>query len=56
MRRAMCTAMCDKEGRRPDAVRLLVVGAGKWDPEVVRAKRLVKHWQTEAAHYCITDE
>lgn len=55
-RRAMCTAMGDKEGRRPAAVRLLVVGAGKWGPEVVRAKRIVKHWHKEAAKYCITDE
>lgn len=55
MRRAMCTAMGDKDGRRPDAVRLLVV-AGKWDPEAVRAKRLVQHWQREVPQYGITDE
>lgn len=28
-RRAMCMAMSDKEGRRPDSVGLLVIGAGK---------------------------
>lgn len=56
IRRVMCTAMGDKGGRRPDAVRLLVVGAGKWGPEVVRAKRLVTHWQMEAQHYHIIAE
>lgn len=56
LHRVMCTAMGDKEGRRPDAVRLLVFGAGKWDPEVARAKRLVKHWQKEGPHYAIPDD
>lgn len=46
----------DARGRRPDAVRLLIVVAGKWDPEVVRSRRLVKHWQKEAAHHNITPE
>lgn len=56
MRRVMCTAMGDNHGRRPDAVRFLVVGAGKWYPKVVRTKRMVKRWQKEAAHYTITPE
>lgn len=56
MRRVMCTAMGDKEGRRPDSVRLLVEGGGKCDPEVLRMKRLVNHWQTEATFYAITTE
>lgn len=51
MRRVMCTALGDKEDRRPDSGRLFVVGAGEWDPEVARAKRLVKHWQKEANHH-----
>lgn len=42
------------EGRRADSVRLLVVWGGKWDPEVVRMKRLAKQWQKEAEVYAIT--
>lgn len=56
MPQAMCTAMGDKDGRRPDAGRLFVVGAGKRDPEVVRAKRLGKHWNEDASQHGITGE
>lgn len=42
MRRFMCTAMGHEEARRPDWVGLLVYGGGRWGPEVVRVKRLVK--------------
>lgn len=42
-------------GRRPDSVRLLAVGGGKGDPEMVRMKRPVKHWQKEAEVYTIAD-
>lgn len=56
MRRVICIANGDAEGRRSDGVRLLVIGAGKWDPEVVRMKRLVRHWQKEALHYDIVTE
>lgn len=48
MWRVMGTAMGDAEGRRPDGVRLLFCGGGRWDPEVVRVKRLVKQWQAES--------
>lgn len=47
--------MGDAAGRLPDSVRLLVAGGGKWDPEVVRLKRLVKRWQREAEVYDIAD-
>lgn len=35
------------EGRRPDSVRRVVVGGGNRAPEVVRMKRVAKHWQKE---------
>lgn len=34
MRRVMCTAMGDTEGRRPDGVRQLVYGSSKWGPRL----------------------
>lgn len=29
------------------------MGAGKWGPEVVRVKRMVRHWRREVGHYGI---
>lgn len=55
MLRVVCTTMVDAEGRRPDSVRLVVVGGGKWDPEVFRMRRLVKRWQKETVMYAIAD-
>lgn len=49
MRRVMCIATGDGDGRRPGGVRQLVIGRGKWEPEVARAKGMVKHWQAEVA-------
>lgn len=51
MRLIMCTAMRAAHGRRPDSVRLLVESAGKWEPELVRVKRVIKHWQNEVVGY-----
>lgn len=47
----MCAAVGDRDGRRPDWARLHVVGSGKWEPEVVRVKRMRKHWQAELPGY-----
>lgn len=51
MRIVMCEAMGDAHSRRPDAVRLLADTKGKWEPERVRAKRMVKQWQKEVSGY-----
>lgn len=53
MRRIMCTAMDDEHGRRPDSIRLLAERKGKWEPEIVRIKRMIKHWQSEERQYHI---
>lgn len=37
------------QGRRPDSDRRLVDNRGKWEPELSRIKRMVKHWQSEVA-------
>lgn len=49
----MCNAMGDARGRKPDSVRLLVESGGEWEPELVRIKRMIKHWLKEAAGYGI---
>lgn len=41
----------DAQGRRPDSGRLLVESGGNWETELVRIKRMVKHWQHEVAGY-----
>lgn len=48
MRRVMCTAMGDGNGRPPDSERLLAAASGKWEPQVVCVKRTLEHWQAEA--------
>lgn len=45
LRRTMGIAMGDAGGRHPDGARLLATAGGKWELEVVRIKRVVKHWQ-----------
>lgn len=56
MRCIMCGAMGDGHNRRPEAVRLLAESRGKWDPELVRAKRMVKHWQNKYTEYTVPQE
>lgn len=51
MRRVMCTAMGDAQGRTPNSVRLPAESGGKWEPDPVRIKRIVKHGQNEVAVY-----
>lgn len=43
--------MGDEQGWRPDGIRLLAEHTGKWEPELVRIKRMVKHWQAEDRQY-----
>lgn len=47
MRRILCTAMGDSEGRRPDSVRLLATAGGKWGPDVARINRMIQDWVME---------
>lgn len=51
MRRVLCAAMGEGDDKRPDGVRLLVVGSGKWTPEAVRVKSMVKNWKVEVRGY-----
>lgn len=53
MRRIMCVAMGDANSSRPDAFRPLVEAQGKREPEIVRAQRMVEHWQKEYTGYDI---
>lgn len=45
--RIMRRAMGDEHGRRPGGLRFFVDHKGKLEPEIVRAKRMIKHWKTE---------
>lgn len=56
MRRVMCAAIGDGNGRRPDRVRLLVIGGGKREPEVARAKLMVQHGQAEVEGFAIPED
>lgn len=38
---------------RPNGIRLLTSGGGRWDPEFVRAKRMVQQWHAEHGGYWV---
>ena len=44
MRGIMCTALGDRHAHRPQQPLLLHLAGGKFEPEVVRMNRLVRHW------------
>ena len=44
MRSIMCKALGDKHAHRPQQPLLLHLAGGKFEPEVVRMNRLVRHW------------
>lgn len=50
-RQIMCGAMGDAHSKQLDAVRLLTEAQGKRELEIVRVKRMVKHWKKEHTGY-----